>query len=94
MKSDAATIVNRDDEEENLRTLESGARETPIEAMLERLRQSRAGLMALLGDANEEQFAKTGKHELFGPISAYQILGHLLWHDDHHESAIERLLAE
>jgi N-acetylmuramic acid 6-phosphate etherase len=87
-------IANRDDAVENLKTLESGAQETPIDALLERLRASRAALLAQIEDLAPASVARTGLHERFGAISVYQLLRHLAWHDHRHLEAIKRLLTD
>ena len=92
LTEDAPRIANRDDEEENRGIVASGAREATIEDLLARLADSRSALMRTMETAPAESFARTGTHAAFGPVSAYQILRHLVWHDDHHVQAVRRLL--
>ena len=94
LTEDNPHIANRDDEAENQKSFERGARESQIDLLLKRLERGRAKLVDLVGDGNGERLARTGEHELLGTISGYQILRHLLWHDDHHLKIIQELLGE
>jgi len=87
-------LVSRDDAVENAKTFESGAREARAESLLEGLSQSRAHLLSELGVVNSGDLERKGKHEVFGSISVYQILRHLIWHDHRHLEAIKRLLSD
>jgi uncharacterized damage-inducible protein DinB len=94
LSSDEPAIVNRDDRKENARTSHSGARDAEAETLLEILRESRARLLSQIQTASVEDLERTGKHEIFGPISVYQILRHLVWHDHRHLEAIKSLLSD
>ncbi len=93
LTDDEPTVPDRDDETENAKTFESGARESQIESLLDRLSRSRTRLLSELEAASAEDLSRTGRHEDYGAISVYQILRHLAWHDHHHLEAIKRLLS-
>lgn len=87
-------IANRDDEAENRKVFASAARSTPIGKMLQRLAEGRAELVARFESATETDLQRQGRHERFGPITVYQIVRHLIWHDHRHYEAIRRLLSD
>jgi N-acetylmuramic acid 6-phosphate etherase len=90
---DDPEIANWDETRENRKAAERGAREASIEALLRRLSSSRAALVQPVEAVLAEALARTGRHELYGPISAYQILRSLVAHDHHHAEALRRLVA-
>jgi hypothetical protein len=94
LAEDDPPLADRDDEQENRKTLESGARDAPVAALLGRLKESRAALLWPLDAEPAERFARGGRHEVYGPISVYQLLRHLAWHDERHVVAIRRLLSD
>jgi len=94
LKNDEPVIVSRDDEFENQRTLESGARDAEVDALLDNLGDLRSHLLSDLDTVNADDLKRRGKHKVFGVISAYQILRHLVWHDHRHLEAIKRLLSD
>lgn len=94
LTKDEPTIVNRDDRAENAKTFDSGARDSQTETLLESLSQSRARLLSEIDAASAEDLKRTGKHEIFGPISVYQIVRHLVWHDHRHFEAMKRLVSD
>jgi len=94
LTKDEPAIVNRDDYAENAKTFESGARDAHVETLLASLSQSRARLLSEIEAASGEDLMRTGKHEIYGPISVYQILRHLVWHDHRHFEAMKRLLSD
>ncbi len=87
-------IANRDDDVENLKVFGSGARSAPIAQLLQRLGEGRAELIARFESASSADLARQGRHEQFGPITVYQIVRHLIWHDHRHLEAIRRLLTD
>lgn len=86
-------ITDRDDEAENRKVFESGACEAAIEVLLSRLRASRSSLLAPLQALPAQGWSRTGAHERYGPISTYQILRHVIWHDHRHLEGIRRLIS-
>jgi N-acetylmuramic acid 6-phosphate etherase len=94
LNEDGPLIADRDDEEENLKIFDSGARDAAIAELIERLCESRAALLGLMEGAAAERWARVGRHEAFGPISVYQLLRHCIWHDHRHLEAIRRLVNE
>jgi hypothetical protein len=89
---DKPSIANRDDDVENRKIFDGGAREAPIESLLSRFRDGRAQLVALLEEAPRSLWGRTGNHELYGPVSVYQTLRHIVWHDYVHLRAIRSLV--
>jgi N-acetylmuramic acid 6-phosphate etherase len=89
---DKPSIANRDDDVENRKIFDGGAREAPIESLLSRFRDGRAQLVALLEEAPRSSWGRTGNHELYGPVSVYQTLRHIVWHDYVHLRAIRSLV--
>ncbi len=87
-------IANRDDVVENRKVFDSGARSTPIRMLHQRLAEGRAELVARFESASAADLGRHGRHELFGPITVYQIVRHLIWHDHRHLEAIRRLLSD
>ncbi len=76
------------------RSIASGpARDTPTEILLQRLAEARDSLLGTIQQLDPAALARTGQHERFGSISAYQILRHLVWHDHRHLEAIRRLIS-
>ena len=59
-----------------------------------RLADGRAKLAARVEASHAEDFARTGRHEVLGDVSVYQLLGQIVWHDDRHVRAIRRLLTD
>ncbi len=55
-----------------------------FEDVVERLRESRADLIALVAALKPEQFARTGRHARFGPLSLRAWLEFFLAHEGHH----------
>ncbi len=92
LTEDSPRLANRDDEVENRKVFDSGARDAPIDRLLQRLAEGRATLVARVESASDADLRRLGRHELFGPISLYQILRHLIWHDHRHVEAIRRLV--
>ncbi len=88
------SFPNWDEKVENAKISESGAIEAPIEQLLMRLADGRAKLAARVEASNAEDFARTGRHEVLGDVSVYQLLGQIVWHDDRHVRAIRRLLTD
>ena len=86
-------VANRDDETENRKIFDSGARDLPTSVLLRKLGDGRTAISARVEALSPEQFARPGRHELYGSISVYQILRHLVWHDHHHVEAIRRLVS-
>ncbi len=74
--------------------LDSGARSAPIGTLLQRLADGRAELVARFESAAAADLRRQGRHELLGPITVYQIVRHLIWHDHRHHEAIRRLLSD
>jgi N-acetylmuramic acid 6-phosphate etherase len=91
LSEEEPSIANRDDDVENQKVFDGGAREAPIESLLSRLRDSRARLVALVEEAPRSYWSRTCNHELYGPVSVYQTLRHIVWHDYVHLQAIRRL---
>ncbi len=89
---DEPTLADRDDDVENRKILEGGARETPVAELLERWAASRAALAARLERAAATAWEHRGRHEAFGPISIYQLMRHVVDHDHFHLEAIRRLV--
>jgi N-acetylmuramic acid 6-phosphate etherase len=85
-------IANRDDDEANRAIFDKGAREAPIDMLLRRLADGRATLAFEVEGTSADSFARTGEHDMYGAISLYQVLRHLVRHDEHHLQAIRRLL--
>jgi N-acetylmuramic acid 6-phosphate etherase len=92
LAEDDPAIANRDDDEENRKVLESGAREAAFASLLARLRESRAELVARVEGLPHSSWCRSGAHELYGPISVYQVVRHMVWHDYRHLQAIRRLV--
>jgi hypothetical protein len=92
LAEDTPSIANRDDEAENSKITESGACRAPIESLLSRLREGRAKLVALVEDVPRSEWGRSGQHELYGPISVFQMLRHVVWHDHNHLESVQRLL--
>ncbi len=90
--SDNPAIANRDDEEANRVIFDTGARGAPIDMLLRRLAEGRAALAFQVEGTDADSFARTGEHEMYGAISLYQVLRHLVRHDENHLQAIQRLL--
>jgi len=88
-----ARIQDRDDEADNRKVFGSGAREAAADALLGRLRASRSSLLDHVQALPLERWSQTGAHERYGPISIYQILRHVIWHDYHHFQGIRRLVS-
>ncbi len=94
LTEDSPPLANRDDEVENRKVFESGARDAPCDTLLQRLAEGRATLVARVESASDADLRRQGRHELFGSISVYQILRHLIWHDHQHVEAIRRLVSD
>ncbi len=94
LRETSPAIANRDDELENRKVLDSGARSAPIGTLLQRLAEGRAELVARFESAAAADLRRQGRHELLGPITVYQIVRHLIWHDHRHHEAIRRLLSD
>jgi N-acetylmuramic acid 6-phosphate etherase len=92
LNEDGPLIADRDDEKENLKIFDSGARDAAIAELTERLGESRTALLELMEGAAAESWARVGRHEAFGAISVYQLLRHCIWHDHRHLEAIRRLV--
>jgi N-acetylmuramic acid 6-phosphate etherase len=92
LAEDSPTLVNRDDDAENRKIFDAGAREARIESLLSRLRDGRADLVALVEDVPHASWSRTGEHDLYGPISVYQVARHVVCHDYNHLQAVRRLL--
>jgi len=88
-----ARFADRDDEKENRKVFESGAREAAVDALLRRLTASRSTLLAPLQALPVQRWSETGAHERYGPISVYQIVRQVIWHDYHHFLGIRRLVS-
>ena len=93
LAEDDPSIANRDDDAENRKVIESGARDGPSQSLLARLRASRAELVGQLEGIPYSSWCRTGVHDLYGPISVYQVARHVVWHDYGHLQAIRRLLS-
>jgi N-acetylmuramic acid 6-phosphate etherase len=91
LNEDGPLIADRDDEEENLKIFDSGARDAPIGELIDKLAESRTALSGLMVGAATERWSRV---EAFGPISIYQLLRHCIWHDHRHLEAIRRLVNE
>ncbi|MGD2215777.1 MAG: N-acetylmuramic acid 6-phosphate etherase [Gemmatimonadales bacterium] len=89
-----AFIADRDDEVENRKIFDSGARDMAVSQLIERLSASRVALVGLVEGVGAECWARLGRHEAFGPISIYQMLRHAIWHDHRHIEAVRRLVSE
>lgn len=85
-------LPNWDEEIENRRILESGARESGIGLLCQRLADVRTALLARVQAEGPEALDRTGRHELAGSVTVYQLLRHLVRHDDHHLRSIAALL--
>ncbi|NIR45985.1 MAG: N-acetylmuramic acid 6-phosphate etherase [Gemmatimonadetes bacterium] len=94
VERDDPVIADRDDERENRKVADTAARETPVSELLRRLDDGRGSLARRLETAPLETFARVGRHEAHGSITVYQLLRHVVRHDDHHLQAIRRLLAD
>jgi N-acetylmuramic acid 6-phosphate etherase len=92
LERDDPAIPDRDDEKENRKVAATGARDASPAALLRRLGDERAALCFSLEGAPAESFARTGRHEAYGSITLYQLLRHVVRHDDHHLQAIRQLL--
>lgn len=92
LESDDPVLPDFDEAVENPKVFESGAREAAAATLVRRLADARAALMARLEDAEPGMLARSGRHERFGRISAYQLLRHLARHDDHHVRSIRGLI--
>jgi hypothetical protein len=92
LAEDSPTLVNRDVDAENRKIFDAGAREARIESLLSRLRDGRADLVALVEDVPHASWSRTGEHDLYGPISVYQVARHVVCHDYNHLQAVRRLL--
>jgi N-acetylmuramic acid 6-phosphate etherase len=88
------SIADRNDEEANKKIGGTGARGAPIAMLLRRLADGRAALSFQVEEIPDDDFARTGRHEAYGKISLYQLLRHLVRHDEHHLQAIQNLLAK
>ncbi len=94
LTEDGPRLANRDDEVENRKVFDSGARSRPVGTLLQRLAEGRAEIVARFESASAADLGREGRHELFGAITVYQIVRHLIWHDHRHEEAIRRLLSD
>jgi N-acetylmuramic acid 6-phosphate etherase len=94
LNEDAPVIADRDDEVQNRKIFDSGARDAAIGELIEKLGESRTALLGLMEGAAAERWARLGRHEAFGAISIYQLLRHCIWHDHRHLEAIRRLVSE
>jgi len=94
LEHEEPAIVNRDDEVENRKTFESGARDAEVNALLQNLSDLRSRLLSDLDTVNVDDLKRRGKHEVLGMVSVYQILRHLVWHDHRHFEALKRLLSD
>ncbi len=94
LTEDSPRLANRDDEVENRKVFDSGARSEPIGTLLQRLADGRAEIVARFESASAAELGRNGRHELFGAITVYQIVRHLIWHDHRHLEAIRRLLSD
>jgi N-acetylmuramic acid 6-phosphate etherase len=93
LNEDEPAIADRDDEVENRKIIEGGARDAPIDELRQRFTEGRTALVGLLEGSAAERWACLGRHEAFGPISVYQILRLAIWHDHRHMEAIRRLVS-
>ena len=93
LNEDSPAIANREDERENRLTLGGGAREAPLGTLLTRLTGGREKLTGLIETVPAGSFARTGRHDRLGAVSLYQLLRHVIWHDDHHVRGIQELLS-
>lgn len=94
LEEEEPSLPNWDETVENERVFESGVREMPTRVLLRRLADGRTALMVHVQAAPLDELSRAGRHETYGRVTAYQLLRHLAWHDDHHVQAIRRLLAE
>ncbi len=94
MLSGVPEVAERDDDRENRAVSESGARGAPLEMLLRRLADGRAALVIRVEGIGAAELGRTTVHETFGPVSVYQVLRHLVWHDHRHYVAIQGLLAD
>jgi hypothetical protein len=78
------------DEEEALNS--SGLRERPMSELLERFESDRREAMAWLRSLQPGDFARGGKHEVAGRITAADQLNHFAYHDLLHTRQIVSLL--
>lgn len=92
LRRDNAQLANRDDERENLKSFERGARDTPAAELLRRLRAGRRRLLDHVGPLDTSEWERAGSHELSEEISIYQLLRHLARHDHHHLDSIRKLV--
>ncbi|UCC74589.1 MAG: N-acetylmuramic acid 6-phosphate etherase [Gemmatimonadota bacterium] len=94
LSRDDPVIADRDVEAENRGISRSGARDAPIEDLVRRFREGRNAAVNLVAGAPAEDWARAGRHEVYGSISVYQILRCTIWHDHRHLEAVRRLVTE
>jgi N-acetylmuramic acid 6-phosphate etherase len=92
LRRESAWLANRDEERENLKSFERGARETPAADLLQRLRAGRRRLLDHIGPLDTSEWERAGSHELYEEVSIYQLLHHLARHDHHHLDSIRKLV--
>ncbi|NIN72333.1 MAG: N-acetylmuramic acid 6-phosphate etherase [Gemmatimonadetes bacterium] len=94
LNEDEPLIADRDDEVENRKISDSGARDAAIGELIGKFAESRTALSGSMEGAATERWSRVGRHEVFGPISIYQLLRHCIWHDHRHLEAIRRLVSD
>jgi N-acetylmuramic acid 6-phosphate etherase len=94
LRRESAWLANRDDERENLKSFERGARETPVADLFQRLRAGRRRLLDHIGPLDTSEWERAGSHELYEEVSIYQLLRYLARHDHHHLDSIRKLLKD
>lgn len=93
LNEDRPNLPNWDEEVENRRVFESGARDAHLEVLLRRLTDGRAALIARVESEPESALGRAGVHELLGEVTIYQLLRHVASHDDRHVRSLRALLA-
>lgn len=86
-------LPNWDETVENAKIRPAGHDRRPAREILGEFAASRARLMELLNGRTIEDFGRAGRHETLGRVTLYQLLRHVVAHDDHHTEAVRRFLA-
>jgi hypothetical protein len=84
-------VVPNVDEDDTLRA--SGMRDWPLARLLDEYAAARGEAMVWLRELTPEQLARTGQHQVAGPITVADVVHHIAFHDQLHIAQVAQLLS-
>jgi hypothetical protein len=84
-------VVPGIDEQEILDS--SGLRALPLDALLDRFESERREAVGWARAITPEQLARTGRHDVAGPLTVAEVINHKAWHDLLHVRQAAALIA-